>query len=54
MISKEMYGIIVPTLTPVNDKDQVDEVAYRALLRRLIKAGGMASSRADLRRGPPF
>ncbi len=39
MISAEMFGIIVPVITPVNSQDQVDEAAYRAQLRRLIRAG---------------
>jgi 4-hydroxy-tetrahydrodipicolinate synthase len=39
MNSDDMHGIIVPVITPVDEEDQVDEVAYRALLRHLIKAG---------------
>jgi 4-hydroxy-tetrahydrodipicolinate synthase len=39
MNSTEMTGIIVPVITPVDSEDRVDEVAYRAQLRRLIKAG---------------
>jgi 4-hydroxy-tetrahydrodipicolinate synthase len=39
MNSTEMAGIIVPVITPVDSEDRVDEAAYRAQLRRLIKAG---------------
>jgi 4-hydroxy-tetrahydrodipicolinate synthase len=39
MISTEFAGIIVPVITPVDNEDRVDEAAYRALLRRLVKAG---------------
>jgi 4-hydroxy-tetrahydrodipicolinate synthase len=34
-----MAGIIVPVITPIDYEDRVDETAYRAQLRRLIKAG---------------
>ena len=39
MDSSEISGIVVPTITPVNNEDQVDEFAFRALLQRLIKSG---------------
>ncbi len=39
MNSIKMSGIIVPVITPVDSEDRVDEAAYRAQLRRLIKAG---------------
>ena len=39
MNSNNLAGIIVPVITPVDAEDQVDVVAYRTLLRRLIKAG---------------
>jgi 4-hydroxy-tetrahydrodipicolinate synthase len=35
----KLGGVIVPAITPVDDDDRVDEVAYRKVLRRLIDAG---------------
>jgi 4-hydroxy-tetrahydrodipicolinate synthase len=35
----ELSGVIVPVITPVNEQDQVDELAFRLCLRRLIEAG---------------
>jgi len=39
MRSKELGGVVVPVITPVDDEDRVDEPAYRATIRRLIAAG---------------
>ncbi len=39
MNSTEMSGTTVPVITPVECEDRVDEAAYRAQFRRLIKAG---------------
>ncbi len=35
----ELHGVIVPVITPINDREDVDEGAFRQILRRLIKAG---------------
>lgn len=34
-----MTGVVVPVITPVDDREFVDEGAFRAQLRRLIEAG---------------
>lgn len=39
MENDELAGVIVPVITPVDDDDRIDEVAFRALLRRLIQSG---------------
>lgn len=36
---ERLYGVIVPVITPTTDREDVDEVAFRKVLRRLIKAG---------------
>jgi len=39
MTNGELRGVIVPVITPVNDQEDVDEPAFRQILRRLVKAG---------------
>ena len=39
MSNKVLRGVVVPVITPVNDRDDVDEPAFRQILRRLVKAG---------------
>jgi 4-hydroxy-tetrahydrodipicolinate synthase len=39
MKTAELYGLIVPVVTPVDDDDRVDEPAFRQTLRYLIDAG---------------
>jgi len=39
MQDKELRGVIVPVITPVDDEDRVDEPAFRRGIRRLIDAG---------------
>lgn len=39
MNSKELRGVIVPVITPVDENDNVDEASFRKLIRRLIGAG---------------
>jgi 4-hydroxy-tetrahydrodipicolinate synthase len=39
MASAEIRGIIVPVITPLDDEENVDEKAFRELLRRLVAAG---------------
>jgi 4-hydroxy-tetrahydrodipicolinate synthase len=39
MKNAELRGVVVPVVTPVNDKDNVAEAAFRKLLRRLVDAG---------------
>lgn len=34
-----LKGVIVPAITPVNERDGVDKAAFRKVLRRLVKAG---------------
>jgi 4-hydroxy-tetrahydrodipicolinate synthase len=38
MNNKCLHGVIVPVITPLNDKEDVDEAAFRKILRRLISA----------------
>jgi 4-hydroxy-tetrahydrodipicolinate synthase len=35
----ELHGVVVPAITPINDREDVDEAAFRKILRRLITAG---------------
>jgi 4-hydroxy-tetrahydrodipicolinate synthase len=35
----DLHGVIVPVVTPINKKEEVDETAIRRILRRLIDAG---------------
>jgi 4-hydroxy-tetrahydrodipicolinate synthase len=35
----ELHGVIVPVITPVDKKENVDEAAFRKILRRLVTAG---------------
>lgn len=39
MNNAELAGVIVPTITPVDPEDRVDEAAFRKGIRRLIEAG---------------
>jgi 4-hydroxy-tetrahydrodipicolinate synthase len=39
MSNTELHGVIVPVITPINDREEVDEAAFRKLLRWLINAG---------------
>jgi dihydrodipicolinate synthase/N-acetylneuraminate lyase len=39
MGTKEIYGIIVPIITPVDSEDRVDESSFRKLIRHLIEGG---------------
>jgi len=39
MIQEELAGVVVPAITPVDDDDRVDELAYRCLIRYLIASG---------------
>ncbi|MBI1282575.1 MAG: hypothetical protein GC179_30895 [Anaerolineaceae bacterium] len=36
---QQLSGVVVPVITPVDDEDRVDEVAFRKVLRRLIESG---------------
>jgi dihydrodipicolinate synthase/N-acetylneuraminate lyase len=38
-MNKELAGVVVPVITPVDDGDRVDEAAFRKVLRRLIESG---------------
>jgi len=35
----ELHGIVVPIITPVDEQDRVDEVAFRKVIRYLITSG---------------
>lgn len=39
MTNTELFGIVVPVVTPVDSNDAVDEAAFRKVLRYLIDAG---------------
>jgi dihydrodipicolinate synthase/N-acetylneuraminate lyase len=39
MTNRELHGVIVPVITPIDDKENVAEAAFRKILRRLITAG---------------
>ncbi len=39
MDNNDLYGVVVPVITPVDDNDCVDESAFRKLIRFLIDAG---------------
>jgi len=39
MRNKELYGIIVPIITPVETDDQVDENSFRKMIRHVIDGG---------------
>jgi 4-hydroxy-tetrahydrodipicolinate synthase len=39
MTTGQLYGVIPPVITPVDDEDRVDENAFRGQIRRLIVAG---------------
>ena len=36
---EKVKGVIVPVITPVDEKDRVDEKSFRAVIRRCLKAG---------------
>jgi len=38
-VAKELKGVIVPVITPVDDEDRVDEAAFRKVLSFVVKAG---------------
>jgi 4-hydroxy-tetrahydrodipicolinate synthase len=39
MGNTDLHGVIVPMITPVDDEDRVDEVAFRRVIRRLVGSG---------------
>jgi 4-hydroxy-tetrahydrodipicolinate synthase len=39
MTKRELAGVVVPAITPVDSEDQVDEASFRKGIRRLINAG---------------
>ena len=39
MSNPELHGVIVPVFTPIDKKENVDEPAFRKVLRRLVTAG---------------
>jgi 4-hydroxy-tetrahydrodipicolinate synthase len=39
MSHPELRGVVVPVITPINKKEEVDEPAFRRLLRHLVGAG---------------
>jgi 4-hydroxy-tetrahydrodipicolinate synthase len=39
MTNEELYGVIVPVITPIDEREDVDEAAFRKIIRRLITAG---------------
>lgn len=39
MDNKELKGVVVPIITPVDNEDRVDETAFRKVLQYIIKAG---------------
>jgi 4-hydroxy-tetrahydrodipicolinate synthase len=39
MKTEELYGVIVPIVTPVDDDDRVDEAAFRKVIRYVVGAG---------------
>ena len=39
MAQEKLHGVIVPVITPVDHQENVDETAFRTVLRRLIDAG---------------
>ena len=41
-MSETLHGVIVPVITPTDDKDNVDEPVFRRILRRLVEAGAHA------------
>jgi 4-hydroxy-tetrahydrodipicolinate synthase len=36
---ERLHGVVVPVITPITDREDVDEPAFRKVLRRLINAG---------------
>jgi 4-hydroxy-tetrahydrodipicolinate synthase len=41
-VAKELKGVIVPLITPVDDQDRVDEPAFRKAIRFVVDAGVQA------------
>lgn len=39
MKNDALGGVVVPAITPLDDEERVDEVAFRKVIRRLIEAG---------------
>ena len=39
MSKRELSGVVVPAITPIDKKENVDEPVFRRILRRLIAAG---------------
>jgi len=39
MDNKQLRGVIVPVVTPIDQREDVDEAAFRNIIRRLIDAG---------------
>jgi len=39
MKTDKLHGVIVPLITPVDDDDRVDEVAFRKMIRYVVNAG---------------
>ncbi len=39
MVKKELKGVVVPIITPVDNEDRVDESAFRKVLRYIVGAG---------------
>ncbi len=39
MEHKQLAGVVVPVITPVDKEDRVDEAAFRKLLRHLVEGG---------------
>ncbi len=38
-MNKELSGVIVQIITPIDEENRVDEVAFRKIIRRLIESG---------------
>jgi 4-hydroxy-tetrahydrodipicolinate synthase len=39
MSNTELRGVIVPAITPIDEREDIDEAAFRKIIRRLIRAG---------------
>ncbi len=39
MTQSLLHGVVVPVITPVDDDDRIDELAFRRMIRHLIQAG---------------
>lgn len=38
MNADNIHGVIVPVVTPINDKEEIDQKALHGIIERLIKA----------------